>query len=106
MSDSSVITLVPDAIVSVMTGFIVRCLTSGNILMTTSPPRSLISRMGGFSFSSVPRPASPCKRRRRPGRPFFNGFRMTFVTSDDVGLVALDKALKRRFRFPLYDAAA
>ena len=39
--------------------------------MTTSPPRWIIPKIGGFSFASVPRPGAPFSRRRRPGRPFF-----------------------------------
>src|SRR3954471_23977305 len=37
---------------------------------TTSPPRWSRPRIGGFSFSSVPRPGAALSRRRRPGRPF------------------------------------
>src|SRR5208337_1903286 len=52
-------------------GAIVFCCTFGSIVMTTSPLRCIIPKIGGFSFSSVPRPRSPFSRRRRPGRPFF-----------------------------------
>jgi len=88
MSYSSVITIAPSAIGSVMTGLIVRCLTSDNILMTTWPPRWIIPRTGGFSFSSVPRPSSPFSRRR-PGRLFFHRFGMAFVPGHNIDLVAL-----------------
>ena len=42
-----------------------------SIRMTTSPPRWIIPKIGGFSLASVPRPGAPFSRRRRPGRPFF-----------------------------------
>jgi hypothetical protein len=41
----------------------------GSMWSTTSPPRWI--RIGGFSFSRVPRPRSPFSRRLRPSRPFF-----------------------------------
>ena len=46
--------------------------TFASIRITTSPDLWIIPNMGGFSFSSVPRPRSPFKRRRRPSRPFFD----------------------------------
>src|SRR5215510_9229064 len=106
MSYSSVITIAPGAIVSVMSGLIVCCLTSDNILMTTWPPRWIIPRTRGFSFSSVPRPRSPFRRRRRPGRPFFDCFGMAFVSGDNVDLIAFDRAFQLRFGLEVNDAAA
>src|SRR5262245_16453231 len=37
--------------------------------MTTSPPRWIIPKIGGFSVARVPRPRFPLKRLRRPRRP-------------------------------------
>src|SRR5262249_55662053 len=58
------------------------------------------------SFSSVPRPRSPFRRRRRPGRPFFHRFGMTFVSGDNVDFVAFDRAFKLRFGLEVDDATA
>lgn len=68
---SSVKTVVPGTIVDMMSGAIVTCWTLGNIWMTTSPERWIMPKIGGFSFSSVPRPRAPFKRLRRPLRFFF-----------------------------------
>src|SRR6266571_233588 len=54
--------------VSFMRGSIVFCFTLANRWITTCPPRSIIPKTGGFSFSNVPRPALPLRRRRRPFR--------------------------------------
>ena len=54
-----------------MIGLIVFCFTLGSIRRTTWPSRWIKPRIGGFSFSSVPRPQAPLSRRRRPARPFF-----------------------------------
>src|SRR6187431_1913526 len=54
-----------------MIGWIVTCWTLGSKWSTTSPPRWISPRIGGFSFSRVPRPRSPFSRRLRPWRPFF-----------------------------------
>src|SRR3954469_11106871 len=56
-----------------MIGLIVFCFTLGSIRRTTCPSRWIKPRIGGFSFSSVPRPQAPFRRRRRPARPFFLG---------------------------------
>ena len=42
-----------------------------SICTTTSPPRWIIPKMGGFSFANVPRPGLAFKRLERPSRPFF-----------------------------------
>lgn len=34
-----------------------------SIRITTSPPRSIMPKIGGFSFSSVPRPRTPLRRQ-------------------------------------------
>src|SRR3954462_4793279 len=52
-------------------GLIVFCFTLGSIRRTTCPSRWIKPRIGGFSFSSVPRPQALLSRRRRPARPFF-----------------------------------
>src|SRR5262250_2147230 len=72
MSYSSVYTHVPGAIVAWISGLIVRCWTFSSIRMTTSPPRWIIPKIGGFSVASVPRPRLPLSRLRRPHRPFFS----------------------------------
>src|SRR3954447_494451 len=54
-----------------MIGLIVFCFTLGSIRRTTCPSRWIKPKIGGFSFSSVPRPQAPFRRRRRPARPFF-----------------------------------
>src|SRR4051812_42391392 len=54
-----------------MIGLIVFCFTLGSMRRTTWPSRWIKPRIGGFSFSSVPRPHAPLSRRRRPARPFF-----------------------------------
>src|SRR6187431_1946753 len=56
-----------------MIGLIVFCFTLGSIRRTTWPSRWIKPNIGGFSFSSVPRPQVPLSRRRRPIRPFFLG---------------------------------
>ena len=61
----------PGLMVCLIRGPMVTCLTFSSIRITTSPPRCTIPKIGGFSLAKVPRPRSPFKRRRRPGRPFF-----------------------------------
>src|SRR5215468_2114461 len=56
---SSVYTRVPARMVSVMKGSMVFCFTFASRLMTTCPPRCIIPKMGGLSFSMVPRPLLP-----------------------------------------------
>ena len=46
--------------------------------------------MGGFSFSSVPRPGAPLSLRRRAGRPFFDLFGVPLVTGHHIDLIAFD----------------
>src|ERR1700712_3070843 len=70
MSYSSVWISVPDAIVSLIIGLIVSCCPLGSMCQTTCPPRWIKPRIGGLSFSNVPRPGAPCSLRHRPGRPF------------------------------------
>src|SRR5271166_5245366 len=90
MSYSSVQTTLPLAIVRSIKGPIVTCLTSSSIRITTSPPRCNIPKIGGFSLASVPRPRSPFRRRRRPGRPFFYRLGMTLMSRHDIDFVAFD----------------
>jgi hypothetical protein len=49
-------------------------------------------RIGGFSYSSVPRPGAPFNLLRRPLRPFFDGGGIALLTGDDINLVDLDLA--------------
>src|SRR3954462_472656 len=50
-----------------MVGWRVFCWTLASIRITTWPPRSIMPKIGGFSFSRVPRP--PFNLLRRPSRP-------------------------------------
>ena len=49
-------------------------------------------RIGGFSFSSVPRPGAPFNLLRRPCGLFFDGGGIALLTGDDINLVDLDLA--------------
>src|SRR4051812_26674852 len=61
----------PLATVAAVIGWIaVRC-TVATLCKTTGPPRWIRPRMGGLSFSSVPRPGAPASLRRRPSGPFW-----------------------------------
>jgi len=68
---SSVWTRVPGVTAAMMTGLIVACCTLASMRSTTCPPRWIRPRMGGLSFSSVPRPGAPASLRQRPSRPFW-----------------------------------
>src|SRR5918994_2036600 len=61
----------PLATVASVIGLIVVCCTLASMCRTTWPPRWIRPRMGGLSFSSVPRPGAPASLRRRPSRPFW-----------------------------------
>src|ERR671910_847105 len=74
---------------SFMNGSIVFCFTLASSLMTTCPPRWIIPKTGGLSFSNVPRPLLPLRRRRRPLRPLLHHFRLSFMASDHIGFIAL-----------------
>ena len=52
-----------------MIGWMVACRTLASIRMTTWPPRSIMPKIGGFSFSKVPRPRPPFNLLRRLCRP-------------------------------------
>src|SRR5271166_3043434 len=60
---------VPGTTASLIIGLIVACCTLGSICKMTAPPRWLRPRIGGLSFSSVPRPGAACSLRHRAGRP-------------------------------------
>ena len=60
----------------------------------------------GVSFFRVPRPRAPFKRRRRPRRLFFDGFRMSFMTRHHVYLVAFHLTRQARFRLAGDDPCA
>src|ERR1700691_2040388 len=94
MSYSSVWISAPAATRALMIGSIVTCLTLASIFTATSPPRWMMPRTGGFSFSSVPRPRAPFNRLRRPSRPFFDGGGVSLVAGDDIDFVDLDLALE------------
>src|SRR5215213_6204001 len=49
-------------------------------------------KIGGFSFSRVPRPGAPFNRRRRPSRPFFYGLGMALMSRYDIDFVTFDLA--------------
>src|SRR3954454_16298681 len=100
MSYASVWTRAPLATVASITGRIVACCTLASMRTATRPPRCSSPRSGGFSFSSVPRPGAALSRRRRPGRPFGNGRRLTLVAGHDVDLVDLDLAIEDHRRCP------
>jgi hypothetical protein len=55
--------------VSCMRGSMVFGCTWASTWITTGPPRFIIPQTGDLSFSSVPRPPCPLRRRRRPVRP-------------------------------------
>src|SRR3954452_23782821 len=72
----------------------------------TSPPRWISPRIGGFSFSRVPRPRSPFSRRLRPSRLFLNGGRVALVARHHVDLVDLHLAVEPRLGLALNQALA
>ena len=96
MSYSSVSTNVPGKIVCSISGRIVTWRTFSNICMATWPPRWIIPKMGGFSFSSVPRPRAPLSRFRRPLRRFFYRRGVSLMTRHDIDFVTLDGILEDR----------
>src|SRR3982750_4322301 len=71
MPYSSVWTRVSVATAASMIGWIVICCTLASMCRTTGPPRWIRPRMGGLSFSSVPRPGAPAGRGRGPNRPLW-----------------------------------
>src|SRR3954447_12899553 len=77
-----------------MIGLIVFCFTLGSIRRTTCPSRWIKPRIGGFSFSSVPRLLSGVGAARPD--LFLNGRRVALVTGDNVDFVGLDRAVQRR----------
>src|SRR5512143_2147843 len=106
MSYSSVYTCVPGPIVARSNGSIVLCWMFSSMPMTTSPPRWSIPRIGGFSFSKVPRPGTPLSRRRRPLRPLFDGLGLALVAGHDRHFAALDLSGQARLRRAGHDACA
>jgi|SRR5262249_4290077 len=94
------------AIVSVMIGSIVSCLTSGNILMTT---RRRVEPSPEWEASLF----QACRDHVRLSSVgvvrdglFFDRFGMAFVPGDKTDLVAFDRAFERRFRLEVDDATA
>src|SRR5829696_1042485 len=95
MPYSSVWTRLPLAVVASMIGSIVVCCTLASMESTTGPPRSIRPRMGGLSFSSVPRPGA-----RRPAcvdvraAPFGHGRGLALVPGHHVDLIDLHLAFQ------------
>src|SRR3954470_12150143 len=77
-----------------MIGLIVFCFTLGSMRRTTWPSRWIKPRIGGFSFSSVPRLLSGVGAARPD--LFLDGRRVALVTGDNVDFVGLDRAVQRR----------
>src|SRR4051794_36080642 len=104
----SVWTRVPRATAAVMTGLIVTCRTLASMRRNTCPPRWIRPRIGGLSFSDVPRPGMPLSLRRRPERPFYfsNSRGLALVAGHHVDLVDLHLALQPRLRDPGHQTAA
>src|SRR5215203_272935 len=63
-------------------------------------------KIGGFSFSKVPRPGWPFNPRRRPDRLFRHRYRLTFMARRDVDLVAFHHALQHLSRACRQDPGA
>src|SRR3954453_5472393 len=91
---SSVSIIVPLTTTVVMIGLIVFCFTLGSIRRTTWPSRWIKPRIGGFSFSSVPRLLSGVGAARPD--LFLDSRRVALVTGDDIDFVGLDRAFQRR----------
>src|SRR5512144_2556349 len=98
--------MVPRLMVFWINGRIVACCTFSSMRMTTSPPRCNIPKIGGFSLASVPRPRSPVRRRRRPGRPFFSPPRGGPYGPHDIDFVTFDLPGERRRRPAVDDPLA
>src|ERR687897_693291 len=82
----------------------VACWTLASIRITTWPPRSILPKIGGFSFSRVPRPRLPFNRLRRPFGPHRLG--IALVPGDDVELVEPDVAAQDDVGRLRHDAVA
>src|SRR5512144_284683 len=106
MSYSSVYTCGLGLIVARINGAIVLCWTFSSMRMTTSPPRWSIPKIGGFSFSKVPRPGAPLSRRLRPLRPLFDCLGLALVAGHDIHFIALDLSGQARLRRAGYDTRA
>src|SRR3954453_21734996 len=102
---SSVKTLEPLATVFSMIGWMVACWTS--IRITTWPPRSIMPKIGGLSFSRVPRPRLPLQSVA-PALPSLGPHRLgiALVSGDNVELVELDVAAQDDVRRLRHDAVA
>src|SRR3712207_6013092 len=98
MSYSSVWMRAPLATAVSMIGRIVFCCTLASMRMTTCPPRWIRPRIGGLSFSSVPRPGAPASLRRLRAAPFRDSSWLALVASDHIDFVDLDLALQPRSR--------
>src|SRR5215212_6867059 len=106
MPYSSVWTRVPRATTAVMTGSIVLCCTFASMRRTTGPPRWITPRIGGLSFSDVPRPGMPLSLRRRPDRPLWPRPRVGPCARPPRKPHRSHLAFQPRFRGPGHQAAA
>src|ERR671914_579916 len=102
MPYSSVWMRAPLATVASMIGWIVVCCTLATICRTTGPPRWIRPRMGGLSFSRVPRPACVDVR----AAPFGHGRGLALVAGHHVNLVDLHLTLQPGCWGFGYEAAA
>src|SRR5580658_4701792 len=104
MPYSSVLTRLPGRIVFLISGSMVVCLTSSTMWMTTSPPRSIIPKTGGFPSRACHAQVPPSGVYAGAAGLFFDGLRVPLVPCDDVDLVALDVAAQLHGRLLLDDA--
>src|SRR5215203_2891177 len=102
---SSVWTRVPGATAAVMIGWIVTCCTLASMRRITCPPRWIRPRIGGLSFSNVPRPGPACPGPARlpacdgvRAAPFGHFVRLPLVPGYHVNLVDLHLAFERHLR--------
>src|SRR3954451_8806122 len=102
MSYSSVWIRVPLATAASMIGWIVFCCTLVSMRSTTCPPRWIRPRIGGLSFSSVPRPGPALLPAggTAQGAPFRDRGRSALVPGRDVDLVDLPHAFQCCCRDP------
>ena len=92
---------VPCLITDSINGWIVTCFTFSSSRITTCPPRWIIPKTGGFSFSLVPRPRAPLNRFLRPLRSFFYCVRMSFVPRYNIDFITFYLSFKR-YRWPFF----
>ena len=87
---SSVYTSVPGTMVSLMKGSMVFCCTLASRLITTCPPRCIIPKTGGLSFSNVPRPACAFESAAASlSALVLHHLRLAFMAGNHIGFIAL-----------------